>query len=146
MNNILISIALLSLLLVQCQIGSSKKPEHSGADTSLVKSGPASDELLETLQGRWQSLTDSTYILEFQGIKMIHLNNGSVTAEMEIEVSYDCKSTACTVPEGTQADGWCFIEKDKNTTQCNVVLKCDHKVLEYSTVGSAGRTLSFQHL
>jgi hypothetical protein len=146
MNNLVISMAILSLFLTQCQIGSSKKPENTGADTSLVKSGPANDELLETLQGRWQSLTDSTYVLEVRGNKMVHFNNGTQSAETEIEVDADCKSTACTVPEGTQADGWCFIEKDQNSAQCNVVVKCDRKVLEYSTVGSTGGTLSFKRL
>ncbi|MEI6409472.1 MAG: hypothetical protein WCR52_08820 [Bacteroidota bacterium] len=146
MNNLVISLSIVSLFLAQCQIGSSKKPENNGADTSLIKSGPANDELLETLQGRWQSLTDSTYVLEFLGTKMIHFNNGTQSAETEIEVNADCKSTACTVPEGTQADGWCFIEKDQNGAQCNIVVKCDRKVLQYSAVGSAGATLSFKRL
>lgn len=146
MNNLMISMALMCLFLTQCQIGSSKKPDSAGVDTSLVKSGPANDELLETLQGRWQSLSDSTYVLEIRGNKMVHFNNGTQSAETEIEVNADCKSTACTVPEGTQADGWCFIEKDQSSAQCNIVVKCDRKVLEYSAVGSTGATLSFKRL
>lgn len=131
-------------LLTACNSGN--RHPNSNATTNQPQAGPANDELLETLQGKWQSLQDSTYTIEFLGNKMRHFNEGKLSSEMEVEVNIDCNNAACATTPGAEADGWCFTEKDPYGAQCNVVTKCNRESLQYQPVGSAGGPLLFKRL
>lgn len=141
-----ISGILLLFLLYACTPNNTKRPDQN-AINNLPKSGPADDELLETLQGRWQSLDDSTYVVEIIGNKMRHFNANQLTIEADIEINGGCDNTACVSGQpGSETDGWCFTEKDQAGMQCNVVTKCDKDMLHYLAVGSTGRALNFKRL
>ncbi len=109
---------------------------------SLV-SNPDAADLLQTLQGKWQSVDDPTYVVEIVGDKMTHYNDGKASVESEIEVDAGCLSNACKVDSTDLSDGWCFVEKGQFDAQCNLVLKCDKQALQYRAIGAANATLRF---
>ncbi|MFZ4477647.1 MAG: hypothetical protein ACOYPR_20805, partial [Saprospiraceae bacterium] len=122
----LLSISVL-LLLLSAACNSNIGPKRPDTNTAnLPKSGPAEDELLETLQGKWLSDQDSTYVIEFIGNKMRHLNGNQLTMEVDVEINGACDQAPCVSEQpGTETDGWCFTEKEKDgTVQCNVVTAC----------------------
>jgi len=144
----LLSISVL-LLLLSAACNSNIGPKRPDTNTAnLPKSGPAEDELLETLQGKWLSDQDSTYVIEFIGNKMRHLNGNQLTMEVDVEINGACDQTPCVSEHpGTETDGWCFTEKEKDgTVQCNVVTTCNKEVLQYLPVGNMGRGLNFKRL
>jgi hypothetical protein len=139
---------LLLITVMACNVGNTPKRTDPNANSNLPKSGPAEDELLETLQGRWQSQDDSTYVVEIIGNKMRHYNENKLSLEVEIEINGACDNSDCASQQpGTESDGWCFSEKDPNNgVQCNVVTKCDKQVLQYTAIGSVGHGLYFKRL
>ncbi|MCY7328577.1 MAG: hypothetical protein LH618_08520 [Saprospiraceae bacterium] len=109
---------------------------------SLV-ANPDNGDLLQTLQGKWQSEDDNTYIVEIVGDKMNHYNGGKVSITSEIEIDASCLSNACKVDSMDLSDGWCFVEKGQYDAQCNLVLKCTKQALQYRAIGAANATLRF---
>ena len=109
-----------------------------------VLAEPDAADLLQTLQGKWQSEQDSTYQLEILGDKMSHYNAGRLSLESQIEIDGNCLSNACKVDSIETANGWCFVEKGQYDAQCNLVLKCDKQTLQYRALGAASPTLIFK--
>jgi len=106
------------------------------------RSAPDNNDLLEALQGKWRSDSDSTYMLEISDDTLRHINNGQLSAETSIEVDGACINTAC---QGSDAaDGWCFLEKGQFDIQCHLVLKCNEIELKYTALGAANGQLSFK--
>jgi hypothetical protein len=114
------------------------------ASPPTEKGGPDAKDLMSALHGVWQSVEDSSYQLEIADAKMKHLNGGTLSVETEIEIDAKCAGVVCAV-DSTRAltDGWCFIEKDQFSAQCNMVLKCDKNELRYTALGSTGKVLAF---
>lgn len=119
-----------------------QKTTHSSADTSKDSSATAlsvdADELLDVLQGRWQSEKDAAYEVEFSGSKVRHFNSGKLTQESDIEVDAACSTNACTSDSTATLSGWCFVEKGQYDAQCCIVTKCDSATLRYHAIGAAG--------
>ena len=114
------------------------------SESSTAQSLADSHDLLDVLQGRWQSEQDATYFLEISGSQMRHFNGGKLTQETEIEVDAACRSTACTSDSTATLSGWCFVEKGQYDAQCCVVTKCDSTRLQYRAIGTAGSGLAFR--
>lgn len=118
-----------------------------GTNTSVkadsLLSNPDNGDLLQTLQGKWQSEDDSNYTVEIVGDKMKHYNGGKISVEAEIEIDAGCLSNACKVDSTDLSDGWCFVEKGQYDAQCNLVLKCTKQNLQYRAIGAATATLRF---
>lgn len=110
--------------------------------TSLELSFPRSD-MMPQLQGRWQSETDPDYQIEFDGDKLRHINGGKVSMEMTLEADPGCANTACLVTD-SQPSGFCFLEKGEFDIQCNLVLSLEGNRLEYTAIGSTGKSLVFK--
>ena len=113
----------LVLLLAGCLNSSVKNPIHK-------------------LTGKWQSVTDATYQLEFTKEKLKHIHNGKVTEVSTIMADSACKSLYC-MPAENPAQGFCFNEKGPYGEQCNLVLFVDNNRLEYTLVGGRGNTVIF---
>ena len=120
------------------------QPEATTSDSVTTQSPADAHDLLDALQGRWQSEQDATYFLEISGSQMRHFNDGKLTAETEIEVDAACRSTACSPDSTATLSGWCFVEKGQYDAQCCFVTKCDSATLRYRAVGSAGAGLAFR--
>lgn len=146
--------ALLSFLfLVACT--NTPNPSQSASATSNTESAtkssvPDPNDLLNTLQGRWQSEQDSTYILEIADTQMRHFNAGKLTFQSMVDIDGACKSPVCK-PDGVDtSDGWCFtelkIEDGKYYADCNFVTLCNPQQLQYRLLGSAGAGLSFKKI
>jgi hypothetical protein len=106
--------------------------------------GPDGSDLLRTLQGKWQSERDPSYVIEFADTRMIHTNSGRVTYESEIEIDVLCQSKVCTADSTDLSEGWCFTERSGSELQCNCVLICDKTTLSYIAIGAAGGNLNFR--
>jgi len=134
------------LLFAVMQAGACRNRNQNQAAATEVseqsRSTPDNNDLLEALQGKWRSDSDSTYVLEISDDTMRHINNGKLSAEMEIEVDGSCINTAC--PDADTADGWCFLEKGQFDVQCHLVLKCNENELKYAAIGAANGQLSFK--
>ena len=117
--------------------------ETTSSQPDSLVSVPDAADLLQTLQGKWQSESDSTYVVEIVGNKMKHYNNGLASVDSEIEIDASCGSNACKVDSTDLTDGWCFVEKGQFDAQCNLVLKCDQQALQYRAIGAASGTLRF---
>lgn len=139
------------VVLVLCTTAcTNSTPNTNATDTangaikadSLISNADAAD-LLQTLQGKWQSEDDSNYIVEIVGEKMKHYNGGKVSVESEIEIDASCLSNACKVDSTDLSDGWCFVEKGQYDAQCNLVLKCTKQDLQYRAIGAASAALRF---
>ena len=101
---------------------------------------PDNNDLLQALQGKWQSTTDSAYVLEITDAKMRHINGGKFAGESDLEVDGSCTNVSC---QGAAADdGWCFLEKGQFDIQCNRVVKCDPDTLQYVAIGAANGQMS----
>ena len=119
-------------------------------DNPSKSSAPDPNDLLKTLQGRWQSEQDPTYTLEISDTQMRHLNGGQLTSQSMIDVDGACESAVCK-PEGVDtSDGWCFteitIESGKYAAHCNFVILCDPTRLQYRALSSAGSGISFKKI
>lgn len=119
-------------------------------ETSTKSSAPDPNDLLQTLQGRWQSEQDATYTLEFADTQMRHFTNGQLSHQSNIDVDGACESPVCK-PEGVDtSDGWCFtemsVEEGKYKAQCNFVTLCDPTKLQYRSLSGAGAGLTFKKI
>ena len=132
--------ALLSLLSYASCKNTPAAPQSApvaNTEDSTKSSEPDPNDLLHTLQGRWRSEQDSTYILEIADTRMLHYNGA-------------CESAVCK-PDGVDtSDGWCFtemtIEQGKYIAQCNFVMHCDTQQLQYRSLSGAGSGLSFKKI
>lgn len=134
------------LFLISACVNNTTSANKPGENSSVpqTKSEPDAIDLLDALQGKWQSEQDSTYLIDIVGNKMKHFNGGALTMETEIEVDANCLNEACKQEGSDLADGWCFIEKSQSGTQCNRILKCDKYRLQFHAVGAAAAVLAFQ--
>ena len=121
------------------------KEQTPPANQEQTKSEPDNNDLLQTLQGRWRSNADSTYIIEFVDSKMRHINNDKLSFETNIEVDGSCSDSSCQGAGDTE-DGWCFLEKGQFDVQCHLVLKCNPNELEFAAIGAANGMLSFRKI
>ena len=118
------------------------QPQKTPTATEKLPFEPDNNDLLQALQGKWESELDSTYVLEIVENKMRHINHGQLRLESEIEVDGACSDTTCT--GSAREDGWCFLEKGQQSTECHLVLKCDPNELKYASKGSTNQQLSFK--
>lgn len=114
----------------------------SPADSSATTLSVDANDLLDVLQGRWQSEQDATYELEIVGNQIRHFNSGKLTQEIEIEIDATCRSNNCTT-NATTLSCWCFVEKSQHDTRCCLVTRCDSITLQYRAIGTAGNGLAF---
>jgi hypothetical protein len=105
---------------------------------------PDQNDMLMLLRGKWQSETDSAYVVEFTDSTLRHFNNWQMTLETDLEVDAQCENIAC--QPARDSTGWCFAEKSPLDTQCNLVLKCDKNTLQYAAIGAANGLLSFKKI
>lgn len=103
---------------------------------------------MRPLKGRWRSLRDATYTVEFRGDSMLHSNNGELSMATLVVYNPDCGAIACKplVEDKVPAGQWCFLEKDRYGEQCNLVVQHTARRLEYAAVGAAGPTLVFERI
>jgi len=139
---------IVALALSLCACGQTLKTTapataDSSADSSATTLLVDANDLLDVLQGRWQSEQDATYELEIVGNQVRHLNGGKLTQEIEIEVDATCHSTNCTT-NATALSGWCFVEKGQHDARCCLVTRCDSVTLQYRAIGAAGGGLAFR--
>lgn len=154
MNKTAMFLSVLSFfILAACNNTPASQQTHAQTESdSMSKSSiPDANDLLKTLQGRWQSEQDSTYILEIEDTQMRHVNGGKLTHQSMIDVDGACKSPVCK-PEGVDtSDGWCFTEMSveaggKYSAQCNFVTLCSPTQLQYRLLGGTGAGLSFKKI
>ncbi len=122
----------------------------TNADDSTKSAEPDPNDLLNTLQGRWQSEQDSSYQLDIADTQMRHFYGGKLTNQSMIDVDGGCKSPVCK-PDGVDtSDGWCFtemsVEQGKYAAQCNFVIHCDTTRLQYRSLSGGGNELSFKKI
>ncbi len=151
----LLLLALLGLLsYASCKNNPTPPPPvpagTAGNEDSTKSSEPDPNDLLHTLQGRWQSEQDPAYTLEIADTQMRHFNEGKLTHESMIEVDGACISAVCK-PDGVDtSDGWCFtemtIEAGKYAAQCNFVTLCDTSRLQYRSLSGGGNGLTFKKI
>lgn len=145
MHRLLIGLAaLLVLTLCACPTpdrNSPRTPPSASPDSSSSLLPPAdANDLLDALQGRWQSEADAAQEIEIVGNQMRHFAQQRLSHESELEVDASCRSAAC-APDSTAAlEGWCVLAKSQHDVQCFVVVKCDSAALHYRPVG-AGQAL-----
>ncbi len=137
---------LVALLLFACKQNPKQQNPTDAATNTLdtTNSKADSNDLLDALQGKWQSEQDITYMIEIVGNKMRHVNGGKLTVETDIEVDSRCETTACLVDSIRVVTGWCFVEKGQFDAQCNMVVKCDSSTLQYRPVGAVNALLAFK--
>ena len=107
------SAALMSLILLAFCKNTPTPPQAAAAPFSedSTKSAIADpNDLLRTLQGRWQSEDDTTYTLEIADTQLRHLNNGKLSHQSMIDVDGACESPVCKPSGVDTSDGWCFTE------------------------------------
>lgn len=130
--------------IAACKPSNAKNTEANTAVDVPASSGPDDADLLRTLQGRWQSDQDSTYVVEFDDTRMLYYQSGNLTAESEIEVDGQCQNSPCKADSTDLTDGWCFQEKGKFDVQCNIVMECDKTHLKYGKLGADTPPASFK--
>lgn len=139
------------ILLASCKNKPTPAAEpHTPGQNNLVKPVPDANDLLQTLQGLWQSEQDSTYFLEINDTQMRHLSHVRLIHESMIDVDGACQSPVCR-PDGVDtSDGWCFteisVEEEKYVAQCNFVVRCDTSRLEYRSLSGTGKSLIFKKI
>lgn len=137
-----ICFVLLVAILTVFACKNQNQPHTPPPAVETSKSEPDNNDLLQALQGKWESETDSTYVLEIVDNKMRHMNHGQLRLESEIVVDGACSDTTCA--GGENVDGWCFLEKRQRETECHLVLKCDPNELKYAAKTSDEQQLSFK--
>ena len=147
MNSNLIITAFIFIFfnLVAC-VDTAVKPSTNASNlTEAQKTAatPDAGDLLELLQGKWQSEQDPTYQIEFVDSLLRHINGGKLTIESGVTVDGNCASSICEAAANSP-EGWCFQEKAGEDTQCNLVLQCTHDTLRYRALGAAGGDLIFK--
>jgi hypothetical protein len=101
-----------------------------------VSEGPATEELLNLLRGRWQNEEDAAYVLDIRNGFMKRMLGSQILEESELQAFSNCDSIPCTT-EKSAAPGWCFTETSANDEQCHRVVKCDNSLLQFETVGKS---------
>jgi hypothetical protein len=145
MHKLLILLAVVAALYA-CKNSNASNNSNNNNQELPQSTGPDASDLLMTLQGRWQSQQDSTYVLEILDTKMRHINHGQLTEETEIEIDGSCQTTPCKMDSTDLTDGWCFMEKGPKTSQCNIIITCDKEFLKYTAIGAANGLLVFKKL
>ncbi len=136
-------LAMLALIQVwACKNRSQVQPP--APETEQSKSEPDNNDLLQTLQGKWQSVTDSTYEVEITDSKMRHINGGKLVGESDIEVDGACTNVSC--QGAATEDGWCFLEKGQFDIQCHLVQKCTSDSLRFVAIGATNGQQSFKKI
>lgn len=140
------------LLLVSCNNTPppAKPVLPAGTEDSTKSAIPDPNDLLNTLQGRWQSEQDASYTLEIADTQMRHFHGGQLTHQSMIDVDGACESPVCK-PEGVDtSDGWCFtemtVDQGKYAAQCNFVIHCDTARFQYRSLSGGGKDLSFKKI
>lgn len=134
-------------MLVSCRNSSAKANESAQSvgkiDSTLVVK-PDTQDLLNLLQGSWQSVSDSSYHIEVSGALFRHFYNGNLQRESQVDIDAGCAGVACSGLNGEQS-GWCLVARGEDGgMQCFLILKCDETALEMSAVGSANPSLRFR--
>ena len=119
-----------------------QSPAASETPDSLSSANPDQEEMLSLLQGAWQNEQDSTDLLVFNGAKMRHIRDSTAVTEKEIDIDASCSNTACNPARGSA--GWCFTELSDFDAQCNLVVRCDSALLQFSPVGVENATRSYK--
>jgi hypothetical protein len=119
-------------------------PADSPSDSSSATLFVDANDLLDVLQGRWQSEQDAAYELDISGSQMRHFRDGKLSQTADIEVDASCRSAACATENATALSGWCFVEKGQHDAQCCLVTRCDSATLQYRAIGAAGGGLTFR--
>lgn len=154
MNKPVILLALTGLsMLASCQ--NNPNPAHTQTATAgepeVLKSGdPDDNDLLYTLQGRWQSEREPGYVLEIADTQASHYRDGKLVFQSMIDVDGSCSGVICR-PEGTDtSDGWCFTETTitagKYDPQCHFVTHCDTGSLQYHSLNRSGVEYAFKKI
>ena len=97
---------------------------------------PDANDLSTVLQGRWQSESDSSYVIEVVDNKIRHFSQHKFVFESDIEIDSNCQTATCKRDSADLSDGWCFTEKGQYDIQCNLVIQCDKQKLQYKAIGS----------
>jgi len=106
---------------------------------------PKTNNPVFQLLGKWQSVSDARYQLEFTKDKLRHYYDGKLSESSTIMADSDCKSQYCSPAENPE-NGFCFNEKGPYGEQCNLVLYVDENRLEYKMVGGRGNSQVFTKL
>jgi hypothetical protein len=138
--------AIITTALACDNLNSKTSSDQKGAAVISQTTGPDASDLLKTLQGRWQSEQDSTYVLEISDTQMRHFNRGKLSLETDLEIDGSCSTTPCKIDSTDLSDGWCFVEKSNNDVQCNIIITCDKEYLKYKAIGAANGLLVFKKL
>lgn len=154
MTKLTYCLALMGFLALASCSNTPTSPQSAGTakgETASKSSAPDPNDLLQTLQGRWQSEQDATYTLEFADTQMRHFTNGQLTHQSNIDVDGACESPVCKPEDVDTSDGWCFMEmsvddEKKYKVQCNFVTLCDPSKLQYRSLSGAGAGLSFKKI
>ncbi len=140
------------LLIVSCQ-NTPNPPQTSQPsvpEAPAKSSAPDPNDLLSTLQGRWQSEQDPTCSLEFADTQMRHFNSGKLSHQSMIDVEGACDSPVCKPDSVDTSEGWCFtemtMENGKHASQCNFVTLCDTLRLQYCPLSGKGTVLAFKKI
>lgn len=143
-----------SLCLACCKNPAAPPPPSVvpvAVENNLKSSTPDPNDLLKTLQGKWQSEQDAAYTLEITDTQMRHFYGNKLNHQCSIEIDGACERTDCK-PEGVDtSDGWCFREVSEqkagsNDAQCNFVMVCDTTRLQYRALYGTGQGLSFKKI
>ena len=147
MHKLLLCLAVFAAIYACTNTNSNGLSAKNTNNTDLSQStGPDAADLLNTLQGRWQSLQDSTYILEVADTKMRYFLHGKLNSETDIEVDGSCQVSPCKIDSTNLTDGWCFREKRQYDVQCIIVVTCDKEFLKFNPAGHEDQQQSFKKL
>lgn len=101
-------------------------------------------DLLRVLQGRWQNTFNAQDEIEIEGNRIKHYGAGQLSREGSIEADAACVINPCNTARAAQEDGWCFVEKNTNIEQCNLVLQCTKDSLQFKSLNDAGEMMSYR--
>ncbi|MBK6994204.1 MAG: hypothetical protein IPH31_04515 [Lewinellaceae bacterium] len=153
MNKHILPVVLLSLIsLASCKnTPTPPKPDIPVSNEDSTKSSiPDPNDLLHTLQGRWQNEEDTNYTLEIADTQMRHLKNGKLSYQSMIDIDGACESPVCRPDGEDTSDGWCFtemtVENGKYGAQCNFVIDCDTSRLRYRSLSGSRIERSFKKI
>ncbi len=130
MTHTLSLLAAFSLSIFACESTPSSLAGNLTAPNASA--GPPGTELLEALEGLWQSERSDALVLEIRGEKMTRIHENQPPQEFSLEAFSDCGAAPCATDEAS--GGWCFTEKSANGLLCNRVLRCD-SLLQFKVAG-----------
>jgi len=154
MNKHFILLALSGLtMFASCQ--STPTPTQAQSTTNeepeaLKSADPDDNDLLRTLEGRWQSVSEPGYVLEISDTQANHFRDGKLVLQSTIDADGACNSTICRTDGADTSDGWCFTEiastGDKKDPQCHFVTHCDTETLQYHALGKPDKVHAFKKI